>query len=291
MQDDSPLDRAVTMVADLRERCAWDRVQTRRTLRPYLIEEAHELAAALAGDDPAAIREEVADLMLHLAWQMVLGLETGEFTPDEVADELVAKMRRRHPHLFDLGEAEQWEALKGRERGAGTGVLDGLPDTLPEMLMAFRLQERAAGVGFDWPDTNGPLAKVHEELAEVEGELLAERGDGALEAELGDLLFAVVNLARKAGVRPEAALEGANAKFVRRFREIERTAGERGLVLGEATLEELDEVWEDVKRGETIDDRPANSEQRTTTINDRTANSEQRPSTIDHRPSCQGYNR
>jgi MazG family protein len=251
MQDESPLDRAVAMVADLRERCSWDRVQTRNTLRPYLIEEAHELAAAMGGDDPAAIREEVADLMLHLAWQLVLGAETGEFTSDDIADDLVAKMRRRHPHLFNLGERERWETLKAKERKVGHGVLDGLPPTLPELLMAYRLQERAAGVGFDWPDTNGPLQKVHEELAEVEVELVTGDADRTkLEDELGDLLFAVVNLARKAGVQPGAALDRANGKFRRRFAGIEAGASERGLVLGEATLEELDEVWEAVKRGE-----------------------------------------
>ena len=120
MQDESALDRAVTMVADLRQRCAWDRVQTRETLRPYLIEEAHELAAALGAGDPVAIREEVADLMLHLAWQLVLGIETGEFTPDDVADDLVAKRRRRHPHLFELGPQKRWPA-KSRQ---GAGVID-----------------------------------------------------------------------------------------------------------------------------------------------------------------------
>lgn len=251
MQDDCALDRAVAMVADLRARCAWDRVQTRRTLRPYLIEEAHELAAALDGDDPEAIREEVADLMLHLAWQLVLGAETGEFTADDIADDVVDKMVRRHPHLFDQGDRQPWEVLKRRERSVKRGVLSGLPATLPELLMAFRLQERAAGVGFDWPDTAGPLAKVHEELAEVEAELLG--GTDAherLEAEVGDLLFAVVNLARKAGVQPGLALDRANAKFTKRFEGIERIAAERGLVLGEATLEELDEVWEEIKQRE-----------------------------------------
>jgi nucleoside triphosphate diphosphatase len=251
MQDESPLGRAIAMVADLRERCSWDRVQTRATLRPYLLEEAHELAAALGGDDPAAVREEVADLLLHLTWQLQLGLELGEFTPTEIADDLVAKMRRRHPHLFDLGERERWETLKAKERTAGRGVLDGLPASLPELLLAYRLQERAAGVGFDWPDTAGPLAKVHEELAEVEAELAGgTEAHDALEAELGDLLFAVVNLARKAGVQPGAALDRANAKFARRFRQIEAEATERGLVLGEATLEELDAVWDEVKRRE-----------------------------------------
>lgn len=258
MQDDSALGRAVAIVADLRERCAWDRVQTRRTLRPYLIEEAHELAAALEGNDPSAIREEVADLMLHLAWQLVLGQETGEFTPDEIADDLVAKMRRRHPHLYEQGEAQQWEQLKRRERKPEHGVLSGLPATLPELLMAYRLQERAAGVGFDWPDTHGPLAKVHEELAEVEVELMA--GDAAreqLESEIGDLLFAVVNLARKARVQPGLALDRANAKFTRRFEAIEAVAAERGLVLGEATLEELDAVWEEIKESEKARRREA----------------------------------
>ena len=222
MQDDSALTRAVAMVKDLRARCAWDRVQTRGTLRPYLIEEVHELDAALSSGDTGAIRDEVGDLMLHLAWQLVLGEETGEFTPAEIADDLVAKMRRRHPHLFDLGPAEQWHALKARERDAGGGALTGLPATLPGLLLAFRLQERAAGVGFDWPDVAGPLAKVREELTEVEHEL-AHDDDSASERltdEIGDLLFAVVNLARKADVHPGPALDRANRKFQRRFEQV-----------------------------------------------------------------------
>jgi ATP diphosphatase len=253
MQDESALDRAVAMVADLRERCAWDRVQTRETLRPYLIEEAHELASALAGGEPGAIREEVADLMLHLAWQLVLGRETGEFTPDDVADDLVTKMRRRHPHLFDLGPQERWEHLKARE-GRTRGTLDGLPDSLPDLLMAFRLQERAAGVGFDWPDAAGPAAKVREELEEVEAELSAtdpgrhER----LTDEIGDLLFAVVNLARKAGVQPGIALDRSNTKFRTRFRGVERLAAERGVELTKATLEELDVLWDEMKKVEGL---------------------------------------
>ncbi|MBP6442942.1 MAG: nucleoside triphosphate pyrophosphohydrolase [Gemmatimonadales bacterium] len=251
MQDESALGRAVAMVADLRERCPWDRVQTRQTLRPYLIEEAHELAAALSSDQPAAIREEVADLMLHLAWQLVLGAETGEFSPDDIADDLVAKMQRRHPHLFDLGERERWETLKARERPTSRGTLGGLPTTLPELLMAYRLQERAAGVGFDWPDTRGPLQKVAEELAEVEAELVIGADDPtSLTDEIGDLLFAVVNLARKAGVQPGIALDRANAKFRRRFEAIETIAAERQVVLGDATLAELDVIWDEVKRNE-----------------------------------------
>ncbi|MEP6589785.1 MAG: nucleoside triphosphate pyrophosphohydrolase [Gemmatimonadota bacterium] len=256
MQDDSALGRAVAMVADLRERCSWDRIQTRETLRPYLLEEAHELAAALGSGDAPAIREEVGDLMLHLAWQLVLGTEHGEFTAEEIADDLVAKMRRRHPHLFDLGDQTEWEELKRRESRVGRGTLDGLPATLPELLLAYRLQERAAGVGFDWPDVEGPITKVREELAEVEAELVREpQARDALMGEIGDLLFAVVNLARKAGVQPDAALERSNAKFRERFAHVERIAADRGVVLGEATLEELDVIWDIVKREEKSEKR------------------------------------
>ncbi|HEU4698042.1 MAG TPA: nucleoside triphosphate pyrophosphohydrolase [Gemmatimonadales bacterium] len=254
MQDESALGRALAMVRDLRARCPWDRVQTRQTLRPYLVEEVHELDHALAEEDVAAIREELSDFLLHLAWQLVLGEEQGEFTPDEIADDLVHKMRRRHPHLFDLGPADSWERLKKRERRRGT--LEGLPPTLPDLLMAFRLQERAASVGFDWPDVQGPLEKVREELEEVEHELAAHGpstaagpASEALQDEIGDLLFAVVNLARKAGVQPGPALDRANRKFRDRFHAVETLAEARGIELDAAGLEVLDGLWDEVKRG------------------------------------------
>jgi MazG family protein len=251
MQDDSALHRAVAMVAELRARCDWDRVQTRETLRPYLIEEVLELDGALAANQRDAIRDEVADLMLHLAWQLVLGAELGEFTPDDIADQLVAKMRRRHPHLFAQGEQVAWQQLKARERSPGAGTLDGLPPTLPALLLAFRLQERAAGVGFDWPDTVGPANKVREELGEVEAELAAQTTgtpSAPLADEIGDLLFAVVNLARKAGVHPSLALDRANRKFRTRFEQVETLARERAIALDTAGLERLDELWDEVKR-------------------------------------------
>ncbi len=244
MQENSALGRAVAMVRDLRIRCSWDRVQTRDTLRPYLIEEVHELDRALAAGEAVAIRHEVADLLLHLAWQLVLGEELGEFTPDDVAGDLEAKMKRRHPHLFELGPREKWEALKRKERTGG--VLDGLPPSLPDLLMAYRLQERAAGVGFDWPDSMGPAAKVREELAEVESETAGDR----LDHEIGDLLFSVVNLARKVGVHPGPALNRANARFTERFRIVERLAVERGIEMHAAGLEVLDGLWEEAKNSE-----------------------------------------
>jgi MazG family protein len=235
------------LVRDLRNRCPWDRAQTRATLRPYLVEEVLELDHAIGENDGDAIREELGDFLLHLAWQLVLSEEDGSATAEGLADQVVRKMQRRHPHLFDLGPPEAWERLKRRERTRGT--LDGLPPTLPPLLMAFRLQERAASVGFDWPDADGPLAKVKEETTEVE-RAITMRDRDALEDELGDLLFAAVNLARKLDVQPGAALERANRKFVHRFRQIEALAAERGVSMENAGLEALDELWDEVKRAE-----------------------------------------
>ncbi|MBK6421620.1 MAG: nucleoside triphosphate pyrophosphohydrolase [Gemmatimonadetes bacterium] len=267
MQDRSALGRALEMVRDLRQRCPWDRVQTRETIRPYLVEEVFELDHAIATGDPTAIREEVADLLLHLAWQLVLGEERGEFTAGDVAADLERKMRRRHPHLFDLGPRERWESLKRRE-GKLRGVLEGLPPALPSLHLAYRLQERAASVGFDWPDTDGPAAKVREELAETlqalheaaavpppppapaeTGEPVYPPATAAVTEELGDLLFAVVNLARKARVQPATALDAANRKFRARFEGVERLAQARGIDVTTAGLAVLDGLWDEVKAG------------------------------------------
>jgi len=249
MQDKSALGRALVMVHDLRVRCAWDRAQTRETLRPYLVEEVLELDHALGEGDPALIRDELGDFLLHLAWQLVLAEEHGEFTPEDVAETMERKMKRRHPHLFDLGPPEPWERLKRREREGG--ILGRLPATLPDLLRAYRLQERAASIGFDWPDAQGPAAKVREELAEVEEELStsdSETRRDALTDEIGDLLFAVVNLARKAGVQPGPALDRANRKFRERFERVEALAERRGMDLHAAGLEALDGLWDEVKQ-------------------------------------------
>lgn len=249
----------MAVVRDLRVRCEWDRVQTRESLRPYLVEEVLELDHALGEADPAAIRDEMGDFLLHLAWQVVLAEELGEFTADELARRTEGKMQRRHPHLFDLGPRGAWEEVKRRERSRGT--LEGLPPALPSLLMAFRLQERAASIGFDWPDTAGPVDKVREELDEVTRELASEEtGDAAedahlerLRGEIGDLLFAVVNLARKAGIDPSGALDGANRKFRVRFGMVEELAAEREIVVHTAGLAVLDDLWEEAKRRERSD--------------------------------------
>ncbi len=249
MQEPSALGRIVELVRDLRKRCSWDRAQTRATLRPYLVEEVLELDQALAADDPEAIKQEVGDVLLHVAFQIVLGEESGEFGAEDVTNAIVAKMKRRHPHLFDGGDApETWERQKLKERSRQASVLDGLPPTLPAVLMAYRLQERAAGVGFDWPDTTGPRAKISEELAELDDEIEDGRDAARVEAEVGDLLFSVINLARKLGCDPRAALETANRRFDLRFREVERLATQRKVDMGRASLEELDSLWEEAKR-------------------------------------------
>ncbi len=251
MQGDSALGRALPLVRDLRARCPWDGAQTRATLRPYLVEEVLELDQALRDGDPARLRDELGDLLLHLAFQLVIGEERTEFDAEAVTRTLEEKMWRRHPHLFagaDRPDHETWERTKQRERGVGSGTLSGLPRSMPPLLQAYRLQERAAGVGFDWPDANGPLRKVKEEIAELEGEWGKGNGE-RLSDEMGDLLFAVVNLARKLGIEPSQALEKANDKFTRRFEGVERLAEERGMEIGRASLEELDALWDEVKRG------------------------------------------
>lgn len=249
MQGDSALGRALGLVRDLRVRCPWDRAQTPQTLRPYLIEEALELDQAIRGGDPAAIRDEIGDVLLHLAFQIVIGEERSQFNAEVVARQLEHKMWRRHPQLFGETTAQgsdTWELSKRREtRGGRRTTLSGLPATLPPLLMAYRLQERAAGVGFDWKDPSGPMAKVKEETAELAR--ATDIGRDAIEDEVGDLLFAVVNLARKLGVEPNRALERANEKFTQRFEGLEVLAAERGIELGRAPLEQLDRLWDEVK--------------------------------------------
>ena len=245
------LDRALELVAFLRQNCPWDAAQTSRTLIPHLLEESHEVVDAIRAEDPTALEGELGDLLLNLAFQVVVGEEEGHFTRESVTARLEDKMRRRHPHLFGLGEKEDWEALKARERGEGARVLDGLASGLDPLLRAHRIQERVSGVGFDWSEPGGAWDKVAEELEEVREALEAGDREG-VEEELGDLLFAVVNLTRLAGSHPDTALDRANRKFHRRFEALEDLAQERGISLGEAPLEVLDGLWEELKarRGE-----------------------------------------
>ncbi len=239
------LDRALVLVEYLRANCPWDRKQTSRTLVPHLLEEVHETVDAIRADDAESLRGELGDLLFNLAFQVVIGEEAGQFTREEVVRKLEEKMVRRHPHVFGLGEHESWETIKVTERTGGT--LDGLPGGLDPLLRAHRIQERVAGIGFDWDGPQGALEKVREELSEVE--VAIEGGiPEALDEEIGDLLFSVVNLTRLLGQHAVASLELANTKFQQRFRALEALAMDRGLEMPGATLEELDQLWEEVKQ-------------------------------------------
>jgi len=240
------LDRALDLLRFLRAHCPWDAAQTAESLVPHLLEEAHEVADAVHDGDAAALEGELGDLLLNLAFQVVVAEEAGRFDAAGVYGRLEDKMVRRHPHLFDGGERQDWETLKAAERVEGEGVLEGMARNLDPLTKAFRIQDRVAGVGFDWPDHHGALEKVDEELAEVREALAA--GDGpAVEEELGDLLFAVVNAARLTGTHPTTALARANRKFATRFEQLEVLARERGMVLAESGLEALDALWDEVK--------------------------------------------
>ena len=247
------------MVRFLRVHCPWDRAQTPRSLLPYLIEEAHEVAHHVEEEDDDALASELGDLLLHVAFQAALAEERGAFPPHEPAARVLDKMRRRHPHLFGLGEARDWEEMKAEERARAAersggepdsfSHIDNLPKALDTLALAHRIQDRVSSVGFDWDDASGAWAKVREEIEEVAE--LADAGDQAkLEEEIGDLLFAVVNYARLAGVHADLALRAANAKFTRRFQALEKLAPAREVKLGEASLAELDRLWDEVKRGE-----------------------------------------
>jgi ATP diphosphatase len=239
--------------------CPWDREQNFGTIAPYTIEEAYEVAGAIEEEDWTALKEELGDLLLQVVFHAQMASERNLFDFADVVAAIVDKMLRRHPHVFGTGAtiataSEQtvaWEEHKARERAeARSGVLEGIPVALPALLRALKLQQRAASVGFDW---NSPRLVV-EKIAEEAAEIADARDTGAppemLEAEIGDLLFAVANLARHLGVDPEAALRTSNAKFIRRFRHIEKTLADKGKSPSEASLDEMEALWQAAKAEE-----------------------------------------
>jgi ATP diphosphatase len=248
-----PIDRLLTVMQRLRDPvdgCEWDTVQTFATIAPYTIEEAYEVADAIARDDIADIKDELGDLLLQVVFHARIAEEAGQFDFNAVATAIADKMERRHPHIF--GDAVEgghhlWEQIKAAERAAKAddnspaSALDGVALGLPALLRAEKLQKRAARTGFDWPDADGARAKIDEELAEVE----AATSDADREEEIGDLLFATVNWARKLGIDPEAALRGANVKFERRFRAMEESAGG---AFASLDLDAKEALWQRVKR-------------------------------------------
>ncbi len=220
------IDRLRAIMASLRDPvtgCDWDRAQSFATIAPYTIEEAYEVADAIAREDMAALKDELGDLQLQVVFHARMAEEIGAFDLDDVIAAIGAKMERRHPHIFAGGDNPGWETLKADERAAGSdpSALAGVALALPALLRAEKLQKRAARTGFDWPDAVGPRAKVIEEIGEID----RAAGDAARREEIGDLLFSAVNWARHLGIDPDAALREANAKFEARFRAMEAAAG------------------------------------------------------------------
>ncbi|MCF0182521.1 MAG: nucleoside triphosphate pyrophosphohydrolase [Muribaculaceae bacterium] len=237
----------------LRERCPWDSVQTNESIRPNTIEETMELCEAIIERDSVKMKKELGDVLLHILFYAVIGNEDGKFDIADVCDSLKEKLIFRHPHIFGDTSAdnaqqvrENWEVIKMKEKGGNKSVLSGVPSTLPSLIKAERVQEKAANVGFDWENREDVWDKVKEEIGEVEQEIKAGNAQN-LEKEFGDLFFAMVNAARLYGVRPDNALEKTNLKFIARFNHIEQRAKEKGLKINEMTLAQMDELWDEAK--------------------------------------------
>ena len=251
-------DRLLTVMDELREKCPWDRKQTFETLRQNTIEEVYELASAIVKGDKTEISKEVGDVLLHVVFYAKLGSESGDFDIADVCNRLCDKLIFRHPHVYGEKTAKDaedvshlWEQVKLKEKGGNKTVLAGIPDALPALVKAYRIQDKAANVGFDWEKPEEVWAKVKEEIAEFEAECRqADKPTPAMTQEFGDLLFALVNAARKYKIRPDNALEMTNQKFIRRFNYIEQKATDMGKPLGDMSLEEMDTLWEEAKRNE-----------------------------------------
>lgn len=250
------LGRVIDTLDILRVQCPWDRKQTNESLRPNTIEEVYELCDALLADDSKNIRKELGDVLLHVLFYAKIGEEKGEFDICDVADSLNSKLIFRHPHVFGNVSAEtahdveqNWEQIKLKEKDGNKSVLSGVPVSLPSIIKADRIQEKAANVGFDWEQPAQVWDKVKEEISEFETEI--ENADhDRMESEMGDLFFSLINAARLYKINPENALEKSNRKFIRRFNYIEEQAKASGRQLKEMTLAELDELWNQAKSHE-----------------------------------------
>ena len=262
-----PIDDLIAVMAKLRDPeggCPWDIEQTFETIAPYTIEEAYEVADAIGHGDMDQLEDELGDLLFQVVFYAQMSDEQGGFRFDDVARRIATKMRERHPHVFgeadertSAGQTVAWETRKAEERearAAKTGrrpsVLDGVALALPALMRAQKLQKRAAREGFDWPDLGPVVAKIREELGELEAEIALGASEDRLRDEAGDLIFACVNLARHLGVDAEVALRGTNEKFERRFRAVEDRLAERGKTPADSDLDEMDALWNEAKRSE-----------------------------------------
>jgi tetrapyrrole methylase family protein/MazG family protein/ATP diphosphatase len=270
-----PLRRLRDIMATLRDPqhgCPWDREQTFASLVPHTLEEAYEVAAAIEQDHLDDLRDELGDLLFQVVFYARLAEERGLFDLDDVATGICTKLERRHPHVFGNSKVEDaaaqsaaWESLKAEERQARnpeSGILDGVATSLPALTRAAKLQRRAARAGFDWPSVGPVLDKMMEELDELRVELDSGGSDTRRRDEVGDLLFVCVNLARHVGVDPEQALRGSNRKFERRFHYIESELSRRGVDIAEASLSQMDALWDEAKAGETESTKAGNDGRR-----------------------------
>ena len=245
-------DRLLTVMDELRENCPWDMKQTMETIRHLTIEETYELSDAILENDLQEVKKEIGDIMLHMVFYSRIASETNDFDISDVLNAICDKLIHRHPHIYGDVEVkdekqvkENWEKLKLKEKG-NVSVLGGVPKSLPAMVKAMRIQEKARGVGFDWDNQNQVWEKVHEELDEFKAEV--KKGDQEkARDEFGDLLFSLVNYSRFVNIDPEEALERTNKKFIKRFQYLESESQKDGKKMGEMTLEEMDEYWEKAK--------------------------------------------
>lgn len=243
--------RLLDIMDDLREKCPWDHKQTFDSLRQNTIEETYELASAISKQDMTEISKELGDVLLHVVFYAKMGSETGDFDIADVCNRLCDKLIFRHPHVYGTEAAQNadevsklWEQVKLKEKGGNKTVLSGIPDSLPSLVKAYRIQDKVANVGFDWEKREDVWAKVKEEIAEFEQD--------PSEAELGDILFALINAARLYKLRPDNALEQTNIKFIRRFNYVETKAKEQGRELKDMTLAEMDALWNEAKALERL---------------------------------------
>ncbi|GAB7087654.1 nucleoside triphosphate pyrophosphohydrolase [Marinifilum fragile] len=247
-------ERLLDIMDQLREGCPWDRKQTFESLRTLTIEETYELADSILKGDKQEIKKELGDILLHIVFYAKIGSETNDFDIADVCDAISEKLIYRHPHIFsntkvaDAKEVEEnWEQLKLKEKGGNKSVLEGVPQSLPALVKANRIQDKVRGVGFDWDEKEQVWEKVKEEVSEVESEI--RKGDqDKMEQEFGDLFFSLINAARLYGVNPENALERTNQKFMKRFNYLESKTIKQGRNLKEMNLEEMDEIWEEAKQ-------------------------------------------
>lgn len=245
--------RMLDVLDELRVKCPWDAKQTNDSLRPNTIEEVYELVDALISDDSASIKKELGDVLLHIAFYSKIGSEKGEFDIADVCNALTDKLIFRHPHVFGTNKADNvetvlqnWEEIKLKEKGGNRTVLAGVPTALPALIKAYRIQEKVRNIGFDWEERSQVWDKVKEEILEVESEIIAGNND-SLEAEFGDLLFAIINASRLYGINPENALERTNRKFISRFNYLEANVSESGKSLKDMSLAEMDKIWDEAK--------------------------------------------